>query len=63
MKELRCLKCGRLQAKADNGLLGGIEFKCPKCGSVVYFLITPDDILVSLRKTVDKSVEKLKTVV
>jgi phage FluMu protein Com len=49
MRNIKCLRCQRLLAKADDGLLGGIEFKCSSCKNINYVLLTPKDILATIR--------------
>lgn len=57
MRIIRCLKCQRLLAKADDGLLGGIEIKCRSCKNINYVLLTPKDILATIRATISVNEE------
>lgn len=55
MRDIRCLKCTRLLAKADDGLLGGVEFKCHSCKHINYVLLTPEKILATIHITKEKT--------
>lgn len=49
MNNLRCQKCGKVLAKTNEGLKGGIEIKCQECKSINSFLLTDGNVLVSIK--------------
>lgn len=49
MRIINCLNCKKVLAKSDDGLLGGIEIKCSKCKNINYILLTPKDVLATIR--------------
>lgn len=59
MKDLRCQKCGKVLAKAQEGLKGGIEIKCQNCKCINTFLLTPENVFVSIKSDELKAPPKL----
>lgn len=59
MKDLRCQKCGKVLAKANDGLVGGIEIKCQNCKAINSFLLTLENIFVSIKTDELKAPPKL----
>ena len=59
MKDLRCQKCGKVLAKSNEGLNGGIEIKCQNCKAINSFLLTHDAVFVTIKYDEFKAPPKL----
>jgi phage FluMu protein Com len=53
-KDCRCLNCRALLARVNDDTRGGVEIKCRKCRKLNYFILTPGEMIATIR-TLDEN--------